>query len=373
MNLSLHGYEIDEAERLLTPALLVYAEHVAANIDATLRIMRGDANRWRPHLKTVKMPWVIRLLLQRGVRQFKCATTRELVVACESGAADVLLAYPVVGANARRAAEIAAAFPATRVSVLAENVTQAEEWRGARVGVFVDVNPGMDRTGVAQDETEPIVAIARAAGSQFRGVHYYDGHVSAPARPAREAQAHAGYRRLLDIVAAIHPEEVITSGTPSFPYAMNFPGFARAPFIHRASPGTIVFSDLTSLGQLPPEYGYRAAALVLATVVSHPTPRRITCNAGHKSVSADAGVPTCAVMGRPDLTPLKPSEEHLPIDLAPEAPDGALPPIGSVLYLLPKHICPTVNQFDGAALVRDARVHSVEPVAARGHEALLTG
>jgi len=44
----------------------------------------------------------MRRLTQRGVRRYKCATTLELITACEAGATDVLLAYPVMGANARR-------------------------------------------------------------------------------------------------------------------------------------------------------------------------------------------------------------------------------------------------------------------------------
>jgi D-serine deaminase-like pyridoxal phosphate-dependent protein len=161
--------------------------------------------------------------------------------------------------------------------------------------------------------------------------------------------------------------EVITSGTPAFPCAMTFAGFEGAAFVHRASPGTVVFNDMSSLTQMPEQFGYRAAAVVVATVVSHPLERRITCNAGHKAVSADAGVPTCAVIGWPDLTPLKPSEEHLPIDVMA----GEVPAIGGCLYLLPRHVCPSVNLFDEALMVRDGRVESVEPVAARGHERAL--
>jgi D-serine deaminase-like pyridoxal phosphate-dependent protein len=138
--------------------------------------------------------------------------------------------------------------------------------------------------------------------------------------------------------------------------------------VHRVSPGTLVYCDATSPAQLPADWDLRPAAIVAATVVSHPAPGRVTCDAGHKTVSADAGVPTCAVLGRPDLQPLKPSEEHLPLAVAPGAP---VPPIGQVLYLVPRHVCPTVNNFDQAALVRDGRIERLEAVTARGREAPL--
>ncbi len=116
--------------------------------------------------------------------------------------------------------------------------------------------------------------------------------------------------------------------------------------------------------QLPSEWGYKPAALVVSTVVSHPKSNYVTCDAGHKSVSADAGIPTCEVAGRPDLRPLKPSEEHLPIEVL----GGERPAIGEALYLIPRHVCPTVNNFDDALIVVANRVTAVERVTARGHE-----
>jgi D-serine deaminase-like pyridoxal phosphate-dependent protein len=47
------------------------------------------------------------------------------------------------------------------------------------------------------------------------------------------------------------------------------------------------------------------------------------------------------------------------------------PPVGEALYLLPRHVCPTVNNFDCALLVEDGQVKSVEKVSARGREAPL--
>ena len=131
--------------------------------------------------------------------------------------------------------------------------------------------------------------------------------------------------------------EVITAGTPTFPCSLAYKGFHGAGFIHRVSPGTIVYCDATSLAQLPAEYGYAPAALVLTRVVSRPHDGIITCDAGHKAVSADAGVPTCVVAGHPELTPLAPSEEHLPMALNRETPG---PQVGEALSLLPRYVCP---------------------------------
>jgi D-serine deaminase-like pyridoxal phosphate-dependent protein len=365
-------YLIENASELLTPALAIYPDIVDSNIAATLRLLGGDANRWRPHVKTAKLGFIMRRMAERGVAQAKCSTTLELAAACDAGIADVLLAYPVVGANAARVREIADQHRGARISVLVENPEQVAAWRGARIGIFIDVNPGMDRTGIEQDRLSGILDIARAvdaAGLEFRGLHYYDGHISAQDLREREAQAHRGYDRLMQIAAEMtragfHVGEVITSGTPAFPCAASYEPFRRADFVHRVSPGTVVYCDMTSPKQLPAEWGYRPAAVVVATVVSHPKADFLTCDAGHKAVSADAGLPTCEVIGRPDLAPLKPSEEHLPIQVN----GGLRPEIGEALYLVPRHVCPTVNNFDDALIVEGNRVVAVERVTARGHE-----
>ncbi|HTS04567.1 MAG TPA: hypothetical protein VMP68_03220, partial [Candidatus Eisenbacteria bacterium] len=44
------------------------------------------------------------------------------------------------------------------------------------------------------------------------------------------------------------------------------------------------------------------------------------------------------------------------------------PAVGDVLYLIPRHVCPTVNNFDAALIVREGKIESVEKVSARGHE-----
>ena len=371
-------YRVRRVDETLTPALVFYPEAIASNIARTLQLLEGDANRWRVHIKTAKLDYTVRMLIENGVCNFKCATTLELLVACRSEAKDILLAYPALGANARRVREIAEAFPDVRISVLAENEEQVLQWRGAPIGVFLDINPGMNRTGIEQSHKDEVLKLVRAAGDsglEFRGLHYYDGQYGGLAERERTKAAHAGYDSLLEVVNEIERSgtsvpEIITAGTPTLPCSLAYQGFRGRRFVHRASPGTVVYNDATSLAQLPARFGYQPAALVLTRLVSRPRAGVVTCDAGHKAVSADAGVPTCVVVGHRELTPLSPSEEHLPMAVAREASG---PPVGDFLYLLPRHICPTVNNFDCGLLVRNGEIESVERVTARGREEPLLG
>ena len=371
-------YRLSNIDDVLTPALVVYPEVISSNIEQNLRLLDGDANRWRVHIETAKLDYTLGKLVERGLRNFKCATTLELLVACRSGGKDVLVAYPMVGANARRVREIAEAFPQVRVSVLAENEDQVRQWRSSSVGVFLDINPGMNRTGIEQAHSDEVLKLIQAiqnAGMEFRGLHYYDGQYGGVEEPERTAGAHAGYDSLLRVVSEIERcgvsvSEVITAGTPTLPCSLAYQGFRGQKFVHRVSPGTVTYNDATSLAQLPADYRLRPAVLVMTRVVSRPRKGVVTCDAGHKAVSADAGVPTCVVVGHPEFTPLSPSEEHLPMAVAGDAPG---PEVGEALYLLPRHVCPTVNNFDCALLVRNGQIEAVEKVTARGREAPLLG
>jgi len=363
-------------ERVLTPALVVRLDRVRHNVARVLGALGGDPDRWRPHVKTTKMPEVWLELVRAGVRHFKCATTREagwLLETLERAgvAGDVLVAYPLVGPGLARLGELAARYRGSRLSVLCEDErAPAEVPRG--VGIFLDLNPGMDRTGLPLASGAELLRLARAAGPRLRGVHCYEGHLTEPDEDRRRAAVHAGYaelaRRVEELArSGLAIEEVVTAGTPAFLSAAAPSGLAElAGTRHRVSPGTVVFHDARSAEQNP-GLALEPAATVLARVVSRPSPGRITCDAGSKSLAAEAGDRCAVVIGHPELLAEAPSEEHLPFAVAG---GGAGPARGALLHLVPRHVCPTVNLADEALLVDGDSVRVV-PVAARGHELLL--
>src|SRR5262249_6706988 len=154
--LSLDDYRIADFGRVMTPALAIYPQFIDANIRTTLELLGNDADRWRPHVKTAKLGFTMKRLTESGIFNFKCSTTLELLTACEAGAKDVLIAYPIMGANALRVQAISEDFPETRISALVESLDQIEPWKGSRIGLFIDVNPGMNRTGIEQDRLDEI-------------------------------------------------------------------------------------------------------------------------------------------------------------------------------------------------------------------------
>ena len=173
------AYRLTGIEQMLTPVLIILLDMVDSNIAATIKIAGCDPNRLRPHIKTAKLLRVVRRYVESGILQCKCATTLELSVACEAGMRDVLVAYPMVGANAHRVLELSARYPSATISVLVDHPKQIQEWDPS-IGIFIDVNPGMDRTGISPEHVNEVLEMAHAitdSGRAFRGLHYYDGHL----------------------------------------------------------------------------------------------------------------------------------------------------------------------------------------------------
>ena len=363
-------------KRLFSPALVVFLDHVRANVQQMLEYLGGEPTRWRPHVKTTKTPVIWRELVNAGVRHFKCATPREaewlvkLLLDMAVEGADVLVAYPLLSPNIDKIERLAKAHPGVRLSVLSEAPAHAASVP-ADLGVFIDINPHMNRTGIPMADRAGIEAVARAAGSRFRGLHFYDGHVRDNEAAARQELCWELYRGLLSIEASLRKagivvSELITSGTPAFPYALSFDGFKELDHaVHRISPGTVVFHDMFT-DDLMEDVELRPAALLFTRVISHPTADVATCDAGSKSLAAEAGDPAAYVLGHPGLVAQSPSEEHLPLRVV----DGDLPPRGTELLLVPRHVCPTVNLAETLLLVeRDQQARVVE-VAARAHDLL---
>jgi len=385
MNSSRFQYlQVDEYElpaelvdRVGSPALVVYLDRVRENLRRVIAHAGGRADRWRPHVKTTKIPEVFLEMTRAGVRHFKCATTREaqhlLNVVDQEGirGADLLLAYPLVGPSLMRLAQLARNHTNSRVAVLCEDPAAVASIP-PELSIFVDVNSGMNRTGVPVEDESSILGIARAARERFRGVHFYDGHIHGEDAVERKAMAFEAYDRLMGILGRLDRDgvvvgDIVTSGTPSFLYALAYEPFREIDAtIHRVSPGTVVFHDLRSEQEIE-DLDLVPAALVLSRVVSHPAADIVTCDAGSKSIAADAGDPCAFALGHPDLEVLTPNEEHLPLRVH----DGARPERGSTLLLVPKHVCTTVNLAEQALLVDEGRFVGVVSVRARGHDLLL--
>ena len=355
-------------EDLQTPTLLIDLDAVAHNLATMHHYLGGNWNRWRPHVKTSKVPAVLEMLLDAGVRRFKVATSREAEILLDtagSRSTDLLFAMSMQGANLERATRVAQAHPDHRCSMISETAEHAAQLKQLGFGIFVDLDPGYHRTGIPMDNRDRIDSVVEAAGDALVGLHCYDGHLYQTNFADRAAAARSVYAELVALARTLPTAELCTSGTPTFPIALAYEPLQA--FEHTVSPGTVVYWDTRS-EELGID-GFACAVQVQARVIANPHPDRITMDAGSKALDAAAGDPCASALGPYALRALTPSEEHLPMLVL----QGSPPAQGTLLRLVPRHVCPTVNLADEAVLIENGAPREIVAVAARGHEVLPEG
>ena len=346
-------YEIENIDQLDTPALVVYPERVRENIRLAIEMV-GSPDRLRPHVKTHKSPAVTKLMLDAGIRRFKCATIAEAEMLAGEGAPDVLLAYQPIGPKAARLATLIRTFPATSFSCLIDNTGAAEAMAqvfaaaGLDVPVYLDINVGMDRTGIAPGPAalDLFRAAQRLEGITPVGLHAYDGHIRDADPEERKQKCDEAFAGVLSLQAAIgEPLTIIAGGSPTFPI------HARRPAPIQCSPGTFVYWD-KGYGDQFPDQPFSSAALVVSRVISLRGDTRLCLDLGHKSIAAENDIThRVFFLNGTGLRAVGQSEEHLVV----EAGAGHQYGIGDIFYGVPFHVCPTVALYERAITIEAGR------------------
>ncbi len=358
-------YEIDNVQEIASPALLIYPDRVEENLRRMIA-MAGDVSRLRPHVKTHKLPQIVELKLRAGIDKFKASTIAEAEMTAAAGGRDVMIGYQCVGPAAKRLARLIKAFPETRFSALVDNPATLKELAtealaaGVEITLFVDLNVGMDRTGIEPGPAaiELYQTLAATPGLIAGGLHAYDGHLHDPDREQMSAAAEAVRERVETLMASLRQAglivpKLIAGGTPSSP-------LWAASSEAEVGAGTTVLWDF---GQptVSPDHDFLNAAVLLARVISRPTHDRLCLDLGHKAVAAEMPQPRVRWFTLEDAEPVLQNEEHLVLK-TDRAGDY---PVGTVIYGIPRHICPTVALQSEVVCVRDRVACETWPVVAR--------
>ena len=352
----------NELQSLPSPALLVDADLVDANTQRMIRQVEGRVDRLRPHIKTHKMPAVIRAQVSAGVTQFKAATLSEAEMASRAGASDVLLAYQPVGPNIRRYVDLLTRHPSTQFSAVVDDQAVVGELATAAtgqqpLGLFIDVDVGMHRTGVPIGaKAERLAAeIQRHPSVRLTGLHVYDGHLHMPSAEQREHEVASVIRQVADLSDRLGVTSIVAGGSPTFPF------WARRTD-WQCGPGTTVFWDIGYTENFP-EMGYAIAAGLLTRVVSKPGDRRLCFDLGYKAVASEMPLPSRVTFPElEDAQLVGHSEEHLMVETT-SANEFV---VGQPALAFPRHICPTVARYAHAHVVREGHVTSETwPITAR--------
>jgi D-threonine aldolase len=362
-------YAIEDISSVFSPALLFYKDLIRKNIAEVIRLARSPA-RLRPHVKTHKTREIVRLEHEAGITKHKCATLAEAEMLATCGAADVLIAYPLVGPNMQRLARLVQKYPNTRFSALvdhpraAEALSQAMSANRLKLDVLLDLDVGQHRTGipVGDNALSLYEQLGRLPGLTPAGFHVYDGQNHQESLAERQTAVEAVLAPVLEMRATVEKRglpvpRLVCGGTPTFSVfaKLDLPGM-------ECSPGTFVLHDHGYGSKFADLSGITPAAVLLTRVISRPSPTRVTLDLGYKAVASDppAGK-RCVLLDVPHYTAILQNEEHFVI----ETPAAERFAPGDAVYAIPTHICPTCAMHQRAYIVEGGRITETWDIVAR--------
>jgi len=348
-----------------TPALLVDLDVLERNIERMARTFREAGVGWRPHTKAIKVPALAHKLLAAGAFGVTCAKLGEAEVMAAGGVQDILIANQIVGAV--KIERLMALLSSADVIVAVDSVDnvrqldRAASAAGQRLRVVIEVDIGMHRAGVLPGEAA--VELARCAadcsGLKLAGVFGWEGQTIKIADAAEKQRAiAAAIAMLVDTAeqcrAAGRSIDIVTcGGTGTYQHT------ARLPGITELQAGGGIFCDVYYRDVMHVDHDF--ALTILATVTSRPTPTRIICDAGKKTMSSDAAMPRPCI---PDpIRSMGLSAEHTTIELAEPNTDLT---VGDKIEFIVGYSDTTTMLHEELYGLRHDQVELVWPILGRG-------
>jgi len=359
----------DPVSAVATPALVLDLDALERNIQKMADFARSHGMRLRPHAKTHKSGHIAALQRAAGAVGVCVQKLSEAEALAAAGVDNIYISNEII--DPRKLARVAALAQRVTLAIAVdsrpgiERLAAAVREAGASLDVFVEIDVGQGRCGVAATEAGALAhLVASHPGLRFAGLQAYHGkaqHLRSVAE--REAAIHHGVTVARTAQAAVTASGlncplVTGAGTGSFALetASGLYGELQA--------GSYVFMD-RDYADNEQQRGvpmFEHALFVKTQVISRGLSHAVV-DAGHKAHAIDSGLPR--VWGR-DLEFANGGDEHG--ILRPRV--DALPELGATVWLVPGHCDPTVNLHDRYVVVRGGLergvVDAIWPIHARG-------
>lgn len=359
---------------LNTPVLVLDVEALDRNIATMAAFAAAKGVTLRPHAKTHKSVDIAKRQVAAGAVGLCCAKLGEAETLAEGGIAGLHITSPVVSPGAIDRL-IALNAVSDRLSVVVDNSSNVTALAHAAssdrlLSVFIDIDPGIRRTGVASAEAAlELVSLIKASSSlHYAGVQFYCGreqHVENFAERSAAVEERTAY--LQAVIAALSeagstPAIVTGSGTGTHRIDVELGVFTELQV------GSYVFMDdqyracdLAGLGA--DASPYEASLFVDARVVSANARSLVTSDAGFKAFATEGEPPTIS-QGAPEGARFAfMGDEHGAI-IAPGI--GEHLGVADRIVLSIPHCDPTVDLYDSYHVVEGDTLIDIWPVSARG-------
>jgi D-serine deaminase-like pyridoxal phosphate-dependent protein len=359
-----------------TPAIVIDASKVRRNVARLAEYAKQHKLKVRPHTKTHKSALLAGMQMEHGASGLTVAKVGEAQVMANV-ADDVLMAYPAV--DPARCAELAklARTKTIRVAIdsptAADSLSEAAQFAGSTIGILVDLDVGLHRTGVQSPKEALALAqyIPNMPNLRLDGIMFYPGHVAGQGPDGSGLAAQQQKLREIDALLAETIDlwkrhglqaSIVSGGSTPTAYQSHL-----VTRMTEFRPGTYVFQDMNGV-----RGGFASidecAARITATVVSTAVPGQFVIDAGSKTLTSDRCGPAPDsghgyVVEYPEAKVTKLSEEHAQVDIT--ACGGKGPRPGDRVTVIPNHICPCVNLQNHVWWMDEGKINPVQ-VDARG-------
>ena len=89
------SYFVEDVSQIHSPSLLIYLDHVKANLGEMI-LIAGGPDKLCPHCKTHKTREIAQLMLEQGIHNHKAATIAEAEMLASACIPKILIAYQPV-------------------------------------------------------------------------------------------------------------------------------------------------------------------------------------------------------------------------------------------------------------------------------------
>lgn len=339
---------------LETPSVLIDLDKMERNIGRMQARCDQLGLKFRPHIKTHKIPDIAKMQLEAGAVGIACQKVSEAEVFTTAGIEDIQIPYNIVGAQ--KTARLADLALYNRIMVSADSsaviagLAEAARANHITLRVMVDLATDIQRTGA---QVEEVVTLAQKIEGD-KNLHFA-GLLVYPSNPVIRPMLQEALNQLHK--AGLGVETVSGGGTGAAHHAHEMSELTELRV------GTYVFNDWGTVRK-----GWAAldgcAMTILATVVSRPTADRVILDSGSKTLAADRYEDQHGyILEYPEARIYQLNEEHAYVDMSACADR---PQIGERVHVIPVHTCVVSNLHDQLYGVSGDEVEVTWTVAARG-------
>lgn len=366
--------------RIDTPALVIDLDAMERNLSQMMAFAKSHQVRLRPHAKMHKSAVLAKLQMQAGAVGVCVQKTSEAEALAAEGVDNIYISNEVIAPH-KLARVVALANTLTkrkgRLAIAVDSLAGVQRLAAAAdeaslaaglIDVFIELDVGHGRCGV--DSSDAVLELAQEIALhkalRFAGLQAYHGR-------AQHLRSVEERRTAVESVVAIVKQACTVLDEAGLPASLitgagtgTFGLEATGGVFGELQAGSFLFMDADYASNEPdPAQPQFEHALFIKTQVMSLNSEHAVCDAGHKSHAIDSGLPR--VRGG-TLIYANGGDEHG--ILRPSTPEGELPALGEVLWLIPGHCDPTVNLHDVMLGVRGGLetgvVEQVIRVDARG-------